>query len=1127
VDSILTLTFTRKAAAEMYERIYGLLTEERDHPIIHSQLVGFDGADISTMDSFCSRIVRGESRLFGISSDFVTDEGEAGRVAESIALEFLLRRREQRICRELFHRFGFERVWKQLFASVAAGYLSIATKHDFREMATRQFSELCRLAESEAEEIERHRLAILALDDDGSTKSIASAKEAVGRLAPLPEAVRRKAWSEALAMVSGFSLRTPPSNAKSPTVIELREVVTELKREDGPLKQLPSVLQTLIGSDDLPAMAELMTEFQEEYFSQTRGAGILGFQDVMGMAIEVLRRIPEVRSYYKERYSHIMIDEFQDNNLKQKELLYLLAERRDRNTEGIPGAGDLAPGKLFFVGDEKQSIYRFRGADVSVFKELRGELEKYEGEFVSLGTNYRSDPGLIRFFNAFFPPVFGDARCEYEAEFQPIGARVSEPEEGENREGSVGSSIVLLYKPYRKDPPAGSLDSKDAEAFMLARYIRERVEAGDLPVGPDRRSAGYDDFAVLMRTLSNQVRYERMFRLLGIPYSTMSVRTLFLEAPLNDLYNLLQLLVYPEDRSAYAGLLRSPLVNLDDRLVTAILTGRREPFSYADITEVLKSSGAEAMADDLSPNEDAKYAAAAGMYAHLTGLVDRVSIGELIRLVWHEYGYRYSLMKNPANTAYLEFYDYFQAMARRADAGGEPLAFFVDLLRENLGRYERLEDLEIVKREQQGVQLLTIHKSKGLEFPVVVVADTGSVGAGNRGGLYFVDEEIGFSVNVSDEVDGKKRGVNYFYERAKRRERALDEAELKRILYVAMTRAEDHLILSGYHHGSNKRFDSKGIRKETDTALLNMILDGLGIGQVDDGSEAVPDQVSVGGMRVKAVEIGDITDGDLRVDSTGVVDAPIREIADAYEAAPAVGYSFPRRTYTPSQINHLHLRRHYPPTSGGGPRDVPFSVELPQGRTLPSISSDPVLRRHGLEDTFGTVCHFLIEERFRGVPPETRRSEAAGFFSSLESGDLDRVLDDAERVTETFFESGFCRSLLGSGIRDAGTTTMNGVRAELEVPFLLDCGEFFVPGRMDLLVYGEETATVVDFKTEHALREDEFAAQMTIYGEAAEALTGKPAECYLFYLRSGEAIKVDRGCDYRTLVNQSDSSPAE
>jgi ATP-dependent exoDNAse (exonuclease V) beta subunit len=675
---------------------------------------------------------------------------------------------------------------------------------------------------------------------------------------------------------------------------------------------------------------------------------------------------------------------------------------------------------------------------------------------VELRKNYRSDPGLIRFYNDLFRRVMGDAEEDFEARFEPLEAR--------SEQSDLAPRISIFYKPYNAEAPEGILSQDDAEAYHIARYVRNVVEEQllQVPSGDATRPVTYGDIALLMRSTSNQIRYERMLRLFGVPYTTQSVRSLFLEAPLNDMYSLLQLVVYPTDRVAYAALLRSPFVQLSDDSLLSVLLREQEPFAACEL-----------------PDEDAgKYAQGAELYRWCRERADRWSNAELVSGLWFEWGYRFVLLRDPAYHGYLEYYDYFKRLAERADARGRALAAFLDELRPNLGRYERLPDLEVVQDRSEGVQLLTIHKSKGLEFPVVILANTGNVGARDNQGSapYYRSSEYGVTLNVSSTHATKRRRQNYFYRVGKSEAERREHAELKRLLYVALTRAESHLVISGCHHRTNQRAEG---------ALLNMVRDALG---EDFGVQRAETPVVV-------KEIPDVPE-DAQYKS------PVRRLRVSSAAASAAYHEAPvkRREarsveISPTELNERHL----------------MQVELGAGELLPALAADAAIEGDDLEAAFGTLCHLVIQQELGG-----------GFLEGLMPPGLERRIPERVRGRLVADAVGLARAFLDSPFF---ASLESGERAgELPFVFRLSTPEastvrYFVNGTIDLLIEFATSVHVVDFKTDRFLRIGEYDAQLEVYRRAAEALTGKPARATLYYLRAGRPVDVEGGYPLQRLVD--------
>jgi len=1042
IDNILTLTFTKKAAAEMYERIYNLLSEERDNETVRRALTHFEDAQISTIDSFCSRVVRNDPVRYGMPGNFTQDTDEAARFAEQEALDFILEKRDNGALRNCILHFNFERVWKGLFASLANEYFSLAEVHDFTLIAAEQKSTLGKALDKALADLREIEQECLDLGDTGYS-SVRTGQELLAGCTDCFRSLKDDGrFSELADKAESFRLRKPGGKSGN-EVLEIYKNLVE--RCAAVFSAMGLAARTLAGWDDLESLFDLCSEFQEVFLRRKREAGFLTFRDVSTMALDVLLHNHEVRRYYKETFRYIMIDEFQDNNRLQKDLLYLLAERMDLELDRIPRSDELEPGKLFFVGDEKQSIYRFRGADVSVIKELAGELSGEGTGSIILSKNYRSEPGLIDFFNVLFSRVMEGAAEPFEAEFSPLEPR--------GRELEQDPQIMLFYKPYEKDTDEEVLHSDDAEAFHLASYIRETVEKGGLQVsdGGTVRPVRYSDFAVLMRSTSNQIRYEKMFRLLGVPYVTQDVRALFLEAPVNDIYSALECAVYPEDRLALASFLRSPFVNISDEGFTRVL---------------LQSGGAWTgeTISGLSEDDRKRYAAGEEVIRELRSRVDKTGIVSLLYYLWYDRGYRYIVLRRPAYHGYLEYFEYLREYAYSADKNGMCTAMFLDQVRPRLGGYEKIAELSLLRGHVHGVQLLTIHKSKGLQFPVVVLANMGNAGRSGLGGEkpYYISESHGPAFYTTGSGTGRK---NYFYEIARDEEKAKDLAELKRLLYVAATRARDHLIFSGCHNQNN--------RKREDV-LLNMLLQAAGI------DTEGPAEGQNGGLAVRI--IGDVTEANLQEAEVSRKGVALSKAAEDYARAGTLEYTCRREEWTASELNEL------------------YAGELPEREAvqLPELQCDPIITARRLENVFGTYCHALIEyalgdEKLRepAVPPA---------LSTLPPSELKTVLADARILADGFLKGPFLASLPENVTCHSEKLLLYRYnRAE---------GALYISAQPDLFIETDDENIIVDFKSDAYIRPGQYALQTAIYSRAAEGLNGRRSRAYLYYLRSGECVEM-------------------
>ncbi len=1058
LESILALTFTRKAAGEMRSRIREALRKDSD-PAVRAKAAEFDRAEICTFDSFCARVARSACRAWGMSPDFSQDEDALDALVSSEAFSFILEWRESGAFRALVAANGFQGLQEGVLA-VAAKRMCPSSPSDYLSMPGKYESEL-------------KAIVVRAMEGLASMRAIASGENGSG------SGESHKALLAALAEplpVSVDDLGTCRSRISA--IISIRamgkqdsiQALKAWKEKAG-----PEALKALVALDRMPLYAELCSllfEFQERILAAKRKAGVLGYHDVAVMARDALVRDAALRSYYKDRIRAIMVDEFQDDNALQKEILYLISERRDIRSQRTPEAADLEDGKLFFVGDEKQSIYRFRGADVSVFRSLAKELGSSSGA-LSLDWNYRSAPGLVDFFNAVFPIVMGDASMSWEAEYSPVKGALS---------GGPGSRIILLdsEEAYNdddadgvsddgedsdngmasgegaSDPEETMLEGKESQAWAIAEFIRDSVE-GDDPLrvrdGEGERAVKYGDFAVLVRSTNLQAPLERFFRLMDVPYSAQSLCAFWSDAPANDILAALRASAYPGDRNAIAAYLRSPFARLGDALVSRIL-----------LEDAPRSRWKE-MAD----GEDAEKAArAAETLDEIGDLAEGASLAEAVYALWHEKGYRDFILRRKRNRSFAEYFEYAFALARRADAKGLGLAGFIAELEELSEDARGFKELDPPRESREGVRIMTIHAAKGLEFPVVVIPDLEYRGADREGSrpAYVRDDGL-ITVRMAKSTEEKG---NLFYEREKERNDEQAVAEVKRLLYVACTRAESHLVLARV---PGRRAPS-----------LMSFWAHLGPALADSAVSAMVERRSYPSKTVK----------DARELGHGAAEREIGadELAAAIESA--------------TEYRITTSRREFAVTEASAARMELDGIE----RATPSVRTEGDLAA-GLE--FGTLVHEIIRASFdsgagEGIALAVPLSEAAkAALSNLDPS----AEGEARGIADAFLRSPVARRAVASGT------------ARTEVPFLMrvdaPSGPAILRGAIDLLFVEGDACVVVDYKTDLERTPGAYGAQVSAYMEAARELCGKPrAEGILYWLRSGEAEAVEGGADLGEAV---------
>ncbi len=1047
VSGILTLTFTRKAAAEMHSRIFALLRERRhEHARFRAAVDAFDTARIATLDSFAAEVARAGCAAYGLPPGFTTDEDSYLDLCRREALQFILHKADDPTMAWLTSDFGIDALRDEVLVPIARDYMKPGDPYDFSATWDLQQQALARELPRLLTQIDSELLMLT--QTEGTQPTVSAAREIAAACLPLTD----RALDELDHLLSMARSIKKTSSRKGDNGI-LASCVDALRPAVDSARE---ILVTQTSAAEITGLFELLEEFQHRVIAAKQDAAVLGFADVFALALRVLREQPDIRAHYRSNISHIMIDEFQDNNEGQKEFIELVAGSH----------ADTRPADLFYVGDEKQSIYRFRGADVRVFKGLSSELSERGGSSLTLATNYRSDPALIAVFNSLFPSVFGHASEPYEAGFSSLKDR--------GGPSDSGSPVVEIYLKHKtrgaadSDSPEDLLSDREAEALFVADYIARAVRSG---------KARFEDFAILLRTTSVQQVFEQMLRRLDVPYQTESVRSIYLEAIANDVYALLQLCLFPEDRRAYATILRSPLCGMSDEGVLLLLGQAAPGFSDHEIP------------GEMSPLDRDRYERLCDMYQDIRGRAAYEPTADLLHRIWFDYGYRYEYLTDPANHTYLEYYDYLVAFSRQA--GRENPAVFLDALRPNLGTAERLSDLAVLGRRSAGVQLMTVHKSKGLQFPIVIVAAADQTSNRQGGGacLYHSDE-YGLSIavgGVDTDAPRARSRANWFHTRGKEIDELHARAEMRRLLYVAMTRAEKMCVITGTAKSSPA--ENPPPEPGSEKSFLDLL--HRGITSLADSSPLV--------------SLGEIPAFTL-TQSLGMTRRPVRPdttaLRKSYEQAPRHLPLF-RQDWTAVALNEAFEESQVDDQTMSAPE------------ALPALPVDDTLERYGLHAAFGTVTHWFAAallggDDLRDLPPN-----------------LARLFPDDARSNLMEAAKALARQAVAIVDVPAGSTVYS------EKPFVLalpvDDRVLTVHGVIDLAIVGPDQVRVVDFKTDALRRSGAYRCQMDVYRRAAASLFDRQSVVVdTLYLRDMKTVRADavEAAEYALAMRAYGQRPA-
>ncbi len=584
----------------------------------------------------------------------------------------------------------------------------------------------------------------------------------------------------------------PPSGRMRPAPSQRQPALFEVE-------PLPSEGQPITDELELEAirtcllLGELLVEFGRGYSELKRARAALDFDDLELRARDLLGRRDGVRRAWSERIELLMVDEFQDTNRRQLALLELL--ERDN---------------LFTVGDELQSIYGFRHAEVEIFRERARKLRTGEA-VIALAHNFRARPPLIAAINGVFGERFGDA-------YTPL---IAAREEGDG-EAPIIELLLTDKQGWSESPHAGTIAGalppaplwRQAEARLLAQRVAELIAAGQAAAG---------DVAVLVRAASDLPVYERALEECGLR-TLAAVGSFWGHQQVGDLLAWLRALANPLDELALYSVLGSPLVGLSsDGLALVALRARAEGAgaegagaegagAWATIARAAglavgvggggmgEADGTETVSDGdllshLSVPDRERLRRFVEHFATERSAAPMRDAAELLLRAITFSGYERHVLTLPWGERRLANIHKLLRLARRFEAAeGRDLRGFLDHVAQRRAHAEGAEPHAPTGSKPDAVRLMTIHAAKGLEFPVVCLADLGRVGNDTPPDLLVEGERVGLRLA---RLDGSAAVASLRYEELREERGRAESAEEERILYVAMTRARERLLLSG------------------------------------------------------------------------------------------------------------------------------------------------------------------------------------------------------------------------------------------------------------------------------------------------------------------------------------------
>lgn len=768
--NILAITYTRKAAAEMKARVRQAIEERLDTDVQgywHRQLEALNRAQISTIHGLCNRILSENPVEAQLDPSFtVAEEFDGKEFLEECLKDYLQQelKQQNKDVAKLLEAYGVSGLRRQV-ETILPALGAIATEADLTQPYAKSIAQLPEL---------KDRLCIAVRDmvlsrqnmPNKKSKTYGALEQIAEYIEQLCDGIKREPADFTLLDQALGTFRAT-GNLK-----DFKELIQQLK------KQIICVAADKAGMELVPCWQGLLQGLDAFTQARKRERDFLTYDDLESFTLELLMQNETVRKKYQERYRYIMVDEFQDTNDRQRQLVYLLCGDSAEQLQGQ---------KLFVVGDPKQSIYRFRGADVSVFASVRKEIAASGGLNLQLKKNYRSATTVLDAVNGAFRLLMGTDSTK-DVFFEEL--EVHKP----------SSEMPQLYL-VEYDKECGKTKFQ-VEAEQVARVMQAYHEAraldGKQLLAP---KIPYGDMAILLRAMTHTNELETALQERGIPYEVVDGKGFYERQEVLDLLNLLTALNNRYRSIELAGVLRSPYFGLDDESLTRLFL--LEKGCLWDNLQTIATNND--LLTTFSKEQQTLISRAAQKLALLRMEASLLALPELWQLLWRELSVDAVLSLQEHGPNKLANAQKLGSLAQDycVHQGGT-LSQWLEYVR----RLRAAEARETAANlgSTDAVKIMTIHKSKGLEFSTVFLPFLHGKASSDTDTIKYMPK-VGLGITAPD--DNGVLQPTSILAKAKEADKLLEQEERKRLLYVAMTRAEDRLLMSGILEGSGLSADKR------------------------------------------------------------------------------------------------------------------------------------------------------------------------------------------------------------------------------------------------------------------------------------------------------------------------------
>ncbi|WP_026894786.1 UvrD-helicase domain-containing protein [Clostridiisalibacter paucivorans] len=763
IDSIVAITFTNKAAAEMKERVRNSIKMLKDKDIKWNRLYNdLDRANISTIHSFCTEILKENPIESNVPSRFnLLDEHESTELLSNITKK-IINNGIKKGCEiyDFIEYFTPDSLDGSIYTlSIIENIVSI-----YKKIRTtgKKFIQIKDITLKNIEgltvdisEINKIRKNFSFLIEKGSKRS---------KYKKLEDDI---VWERFRSRdISNIDVNLIDE------IIYLSDYIGKMKKYQDIVDELSQSVNNVIMIREkyykkiYEILLDILIELDIEYSNQKRILGLLDYEDLQIKVLELFED-DDILARYHNRFRYVMVDEFQDTDELQKNIIYKLCSKLK----------PLDRKNLFVVGDPKQSIYGFRGANVDVFYKVMEDINKlYGNETIVLKDNFRTVDTVMDFINDIFQNIMSNKYTPLRYNSRSANSIDVEFLTNEDLKVFEGQSEGDYQKRF--------------EASLIAKRIRKLIKEG----------YNYDDIAILFRSSSDIDIYEKYLHKYEIPYYTLVGNDLLKRQEIIDIINCLKTINNKYDDLSLLGVLRSPLFGISDETLYYL---RKYTDDY-----IIQSMDTEI--EELKVEQKEMLKKAYEIIDSLNGFKYVMTLKELINKILDLTNYmEILLLKKEGKQSIANIYSFIDLAERYEKENNGTINEFIDYI-DNLISNGAIQEQEQLQSETDNiVKIMTIHRSKGLEFPVVFIPQMAKRFNLINGPILF-NENFGIGIKHPNDLGKLDKDISPIYAKLNEVQKRNDIEENKRVLYVAMTRAEKRLIM-GLQPIDKFKYSFKGI----------------------------------------------------------------------------------------------------------------------------------------------------------------------------------------------------------------------------------------------------------------------------------------------------------------------------